>query len=142
MLLRATALALATAGAVGMVFADTPPAGAGPMKECSAHYQAAGKASPSTHGKANVANVRRPPSEIRLGMGDVVSITIFEAAAGGLFIPSDAGARPGNFVTLPNQIVDSKGNVTVPYAGTIRAAGRTPSELQQAIIDALRDSPR
>src|SRR6266487_6716714 len=94
--------------------------------------------------RANAANVltpRRPP-KIRLGIGDVVSITIFEAAAGGLFIPSEAGARPGNFVTLPNQIVDSKGNITVPYAGTIRAAGRTPSEIQQAIIDALRDSPR
>jgi len=33
--------------------------------------------------------------------------------------------------------VDSDGNITVPYAGTIRAAGRTPLEVQQAIIDAL-----
>jgi polysaccharide export outer membrane protein len=72
----------------------------------------------------------------------VVSVTIFEAAAGGLFVPSEASARPGNFVTLPNQIVDSKGNITVPYAGAIRAAGRTPSEVQQAIIEALRASPR
>jgi polysaccharide biosynthesis/export protein len=38
-----------------------------------------------------------------------VSVTIFEPA-GGLFVPSDAGARPGNFVTLPNQIVDANGN--------------------------------
>jgi polysaccharide export outer membrane protein len=49
----------------------------------------------------------------------VVSVTIFEAEAGGLFVPSEAGARPGNFVTLPEQIVDSNGNITVPYAGTI-----------------------
>jgi polysaccharide biosynthesis/export protein len=39
---------------------------------------------------------RRVPSEIRFGVGDVVSVTIFEAAAGGLFIPSEAGVRPGN----------------------------------------------
>ena len=60
-----------------------------------------------------------------------------EAEAGGLFLPSEAGARPGNFVTLPDQMVDSDGNITVPYAGTIRAAGRTPLEVQQAIIEAL-----
>jgi polysaccharide export outer membrane protein len=33
-----------------------------------------------------------------IGVGDIVSVTLFEAAAGGLFIPNDAGARPGNFV--------------------------------------------
>ena len=30
----------------------------------------------------------RPPPEITFGIGDVVSVTVFEAAAGGLFIPS------------------------------------------------------
>src|SRR5882672_10738087 len=29
--------------------------------------------------------------ELRLGIGDLVNITIFEAAAGGLFIPAEAG---------------------------------------------------
>lgn len=82
---------------------------------------------------------RRPPSEIRFGIGDVVSVTIFEAAAGGLFIPSEAGVRPGNFIALPNQSVDSQGNISVPYAGPIRARGRTPVEVQQAIADALKN---
>ena len=36
---------------------------------------------------------RRGPAEIRFGIGDTVSVTIFEAAAGGLFIPVDAGVR-------------------------------------------------
>jgi polysaccharide biosynthesis/export protein len=87
----------------------------------------------------NVFIDRRPPREITFGIGDVVSVTIFEAAAGGLFIPIEAGVRPGNFVNLPNQNVDSKGNISVPYAGAIRAAGRTPSEVQQSIVDALRN---
>jgi polysaccharide biosynthesis/export protein len=82
---------------------------------------------------------RQPPREIRFGIGDVVSVTIFEAAAGGLFIPVEAGVRPGNFIALPNQSVDSKGNISVPYAGTIRAKGRTPVEVQQAITDALKN---
>src|SRR5712671_6756442 len=66
---------------------------------------------------------RRPPQSIKFGIGDVVSVSIFEAAAGGLFIPIEAGVRPGNFVALPNQNVDSRGNISVPYAGAIRAAG-------------------
>jgi polysaccharide biosynthesis/export protein len=82
---------------------------------------------------------RRVPGEIRFGIGDIVGVTIFEAAAGGLFIPSEAGVRPGNFITLPNQQVDSSGNISVPYAGAIRAKGRTPAEVQQAIIDAVKN---
>ena len=82
---------------------------------------------------------RRPSREIRFGVGDVVSVTIFEAAAGGLFIPIEAGVRPGNFVTLPNQNVDSKGNISVPYAGAIRAAGLTPPEVQRSIVTALNN---
>jgi polysaccharide export outer membrane protein len=80
---------------------------------------------------------RRPPRQIKFGIGDTVSVTIFEATAGGLFIPAEAGVRPGNFVNLPNQNVDVNGNISVPYAGTIRAAGRTPVEVQQSIVDAL-----
>jgi polysaccharide biosynthesis/export protein len=79
------------------------------------------------------------PAEIRFGIGDVVSVTIFEAAAGGLFIPLEASVRPGNFVTLPNQNVDTNGNISVPYAGAIRAQGRTPPEVQQEIVDRLKN---
>jgi len=108
------------------------------MHQRCVRYEAAPKAGCG----ANTSSVRRPPPwRITLGIGDVVSVTIFEPP-GGLLVPSDAGARPGNFVTLPNQIVDSNGNITVPYAGTIRAAGRTPSEVQQAINEALRALPR
>lgn len=82
---------------------------------------------------------RRPPPEIRFGIGDVVSVTIFEAAAGGLFIPSEAGVRPGNFVTLPNQPIDTKGMISVPYAGLVPAAGKTPSEVDQEIVNRIKD---
>ncbi|HVT28120.1 MAG TPA: polysaccharide biosynthesis/export family protein [Lacipirellulaceae bacterium] len=82
---------------------------------------------------------RRPAKEIRFGIGDIVSVTIFEAQPGGLFIPAEAGVRPGNFVTIPNQAVDAKGNISIPYAGAIRARGRTQIELQDAIVAALKD---
>src|SRR6185312_103672 len=82
---------------------------------------------------------RGPAPEILVGIGDTVSVTLFEAQAGGLFIPADAGSRPGNFVTLPNQTVDTKGYITVPYAGQIKALGRPTPEIQQEIVNKLKD---
>lgn len=82
---------------------------------------------------------RAPPKAFRFGIGDIVSVTVFEAAAGGLFIPAEAGVRPGNYVVIPNQAVDDHGNITVPYAGPIKANGRTPAEVQRAIVEALKN---
>lgn len=81
----------------------------------------------------------RPPPEIVFGIGDVVGVTIFEAAAGGLFIPSEAGVRPGNFVNLPNQPIDTGGFISVPYAGLVPAAGKTPSEVEREIVNRIKD---
>lgn len=80
----------------------------------------------------------RPAAEIRFGLGDILSITIFETQAGGLFIPADSGARPGNYVTLPQQQVGRSGMVTIPFAGELKAAGRTAGELERAIASRLR----
>jgi polysaccharide biosynthesis/export protein len=82
---------------------------------------------------------RRPPPELTFGIGDVVSVTIFEAAAGGLFIPAEAGVRPGNFITLPNQPIDTHGHITVPYAGLVPAAGKTPSQVDKEIVDRIKN---
>jgi len=81
----------------------------------------------------------RPPPKIKFGIGDVVAVTIFEAAAGGLYIPAEAGVRPGNFVTLPIQPIDSKGLISVPYAGRVQAAGKTPLQVEQEIIAKIKD---
>lgn len=77
--------------------------------------------------------------EIRLGIGDVVQLTVFESRAGGLFIPDDAGARPGNFVVLPPQQISRAGTITVPYAGKIKAAGVTTDALENTIVRLLQD---
>lgn len=83
---------------------------------------------------------RRPSPDIRLGVGDSVSITIFEAAPGGLFTPATtAGARPGNFVEIPQQQIDRRGTVSVPFAGEVPAAGRTQADVQRDIEARLRN---
>lgn len=82
----------------------------------------------------------KPPAP-RIGVGDAVSVTIWEAAAGGLF----GAAKPGEAVTgatsvtLPMQFVGQDGAISVPYAGRIRVAGRTPSEVQQLVVQGLAD---
>jgi polysaccharide export outer membrane protein len=77
-------------------------------------------------------------ADVRIGAGDMLGITIFEASAGGLFIPQEAGSRAGNFVTIPNQQVDGGGNITVPYAGTLRVLGRTAADVSRMITDKLK----
>jgi polysaccharide biosynthesis/export protein len=74
---------------------------------------------------------------IRIGVGDVVQVAIFESSSGGLFIPSEAGVRPGNFVSLPPQEVDRNGTITVPYAGQVSVVGRTVPDVQKDIESRL-----
>jgi len=90
-------------------------------------------------GLAGAFTDRRPSANITFGIGDVVSVTVFEAAAGGLFIPLEAGVRPGNFVTLPDQMVDSNGNITIPFAGLIKTAGRTSVQVQDDIVNKIKN---
>ncbi|PZM15562.1 polysaccharide biosynthesis/export family protein [Rhizobium tubonense] len=82
---------------------------------------------------------RGSPHDVPLGYGDVVQVAIFEAQSGGLFIPTDAGSRPGNYVTLPNQTIDRGGTISIPYAGQIRAVGRTKEQVESDIVEKLKN---
>jgi polysaccharide biosynthesis/export protein len=80
---------------------------------------------------------RGGPPNIVLGVGDVVQVSVFEAQAGGLFIPADAGSRPGNYITLPNQTIGRDGSLSVPYAGKVVAANRPIEAVQVDIAQRL-----
>ena len=78
-----------------------------------------------------------PPQQI--GIGDQLAINIFEAGtAGQLFSGAPNATDASRTTTLPLQTVDRDGKVSVPYAGRVQAAGRTPDEVSQAIIGALQ----
>jgi polysaccharide export outer membrane protein len=79
-------------------------------------------------------------ADIRIGVGDTVVVTIYEAASGGLF-SGEAGSlgSASKSVSLPPQPVARNGMVSVPYVGQVRAAGLTPVELQATIEAGLRD---
>jgi polysaccharide export outer membrane protein len=78
-----------------------------------------------------------------IGAGDTLQVTIFEAppavlfGAGALDTGSLAAGGPQRASTLPVLQVSSAGTIDVPFAGTIRAAGRTPEEVSRAIIGRL-----
>jgi polysaccharide export outer membrane protein len=80
---------------------------------------------------------RTAPSQGPIAVGDVLSVTVFEASAGGLFLPSEAGSRNGNFVTMPNQQVDASGILETPYAGALSVVGKTPQQVGKEIAARL-----
>jgi polysaccharide export outer membrane protein len=79
---------------------------------------------------------RRGTPDIRIGVGDVVSLAIFEAESGGLFTPKGNSSQ-GNFVRIPDQEVDRAGDIKVPFLGEVKVAGRNPSEVERDIESAL-----
>lgn len=80
----------------------------------------------------------RGPARV-VGVGDAISVTIYEASSGGLFSSSKSDGAVGgsNAVTVPLQRVDHRGYVSIPYAGRIRAAGRRPEEIGKRIEKVL-----
>jgi polysaccharide biosynthesis/export protein len=70
---------------------------------------------------------------VRVGSGDVLQVSIFEASTGGLFLPSSGAVVSGNFVKLPLQTVGRDGTITVPYAGSVRVAGKVPHAIERVI---------
>lgn len=89
---------------------------------------------------ANTFGMGNGAPTITLGVGDTVSVTIYEAASGGLF-SGDTGTLGGasKSVNLPPQPIARSGTLSVPYVGQVRAAGLTPVEVQRAIEAALKD---
>lgn len=72
------------------------------------------------------------PSVDTIHSGDILAITIWENVDNGVF--ATQGQR---VTTLPALRVDQLGNIFVPYAGTIRANGRTGDDLRQDITRQL-----
>lgn len=81
----------------------------------------------------------RGPVEQRIGVGDTVQVTVFEAAGGGLFSQTVVGANsPGSHsAVIPPQVVARDGSITVPYAGRVRVVGQTPPQVEATVVERL-----
>lgn len=81
----------------------------------------------------------RAAVEQRIGVGDTIEVTIFEAAAGGLFSqPVSSDQSTGSHsAQLPPQVVQRDGSITVPYAGRVNVVGQTTPEVEKTIVARL-----
>lgn len=80
-----------------------------------------------------------------IGQGDVLDIAIWEAPPATLFGSSGSDLRLGSTSSgslsrgtpLPEQMVDSNGEIVIPFVGQVQAAGRTPQEIARTIASRL-----
>jgi polysaccharide export outer membrane protein len=81
----------------------------------------------------------RGPADQRIGVGDSLQVTIWEAAGGGLFSgPANDVRSPGSHSAhIDEQMVARDGAITVPYAGRIKVTGRTAPEVEHIIVERL-----
>jgi len=82
----------------------------------------------------------RPP-QAKIGVGDSVVVSIWEAAGGGLFGASATGGVSvgSRSVTIPEQVVGQDAAISVPFAGRIPLAGRLPLEVRKTIEERLAE---
>ena len=82
---------------------------------------------------------RRPSVQPVIGVGDAVTVTIWEAGSGGLFsAPMMGGLSTGSkSSSIPEQIVARDGTISVPYAGRIKVAGKRAPDVQAQIEQEL-----
>lgn len=76
-----------------------------------------------------------------IGAGDALEVNIWEAPPATLF---GEGMRDGRApstahgTTLPEQVVDGEGRISVPFLGHIHVAGSTAAEVEDRIVAALK----
>ena len=80
-----------------------------------------------------------------VGAGDVLDVNIWEASPALLFggsaltaLPT-AGASSAKASTFPDQVVNVDGNISIPFAGSIKAAGKSTQAIAQDITAALKN---
>lgn len=81
----------------------------------------------------------RQLGDYKIGIGDGIVVTLWEAGSGGLFsAPMLNGVSTGSRSTIvPEQQVGRDGSITIPYAGRIQVKGKTTAEVEQIVVKGL-----
>ncbi|MCA8154884.1 polysaccharide biosynthesis/export family protein [Burkholderia contaminans] len=78
----------------------------------------------------------------QLGVGDTIEVSIWEAPPATLFgaaqTDTKTSAGGARATVLPDQMIDGDGDISVPFIGVVKAAGRTPTQLQREIMGRLK----
>jgi len=82
-----------------------------------------------------------PPKYV-VGPGDVLEVSVWEAPPAALFgvamVDPRAGLTSARQTTLPEQIVNADGVISVPFAGTVPVAGKTPQQIEADLVMRLK----
>ena len=82
------------------------------------------------------------PAGFVVGAGDVLEISIWEAPPASLFgtavLDPRTGASTARVTALPEQMVNSAGQINVPFAGAVQAAGRSPQQIEADVVQLLK----
>ncbi|WFF38731.1 polysaccharide export protein [Moraxella nasibovis] len=75
----------------------------------------------------------------RISAGDVVDVSIWEAPPALLFGTANdiSGLTGSKEVKLPEQMVDARGQISIPFVGKLVVMGKTPQEVQDMIVRGL-----
>lgn len=79
-----------------------------------------------------------------IGPGDILEVNIWEASPAMLFGSSSSAslsivnASSSKATTLPDQMVNLDGTISIPFAGTIKASGKTTQAIAKEITTALQ----
>ncbi|MFT4047394.1 MAG: polysaccharide biosynthesis/export family protein [Solimonas sp.] len=79
------------------------------------------------------ANPANPPSEYRIGSGDVLQIVVWDH----MELTNPFGAVTRDPVSA-GQLVAADGTLSFPYAGVLDVAGKTVQEIRDALVDRLK----
>lgn len=85
----------------------------------------------------------KPVRPYTVGPGDVIEVSVWEAPPAVLFGASITDSRGGmnsSRVTIfQDQMVSSDGRINIPFAGSISVSGKTPQEIEAAVLNRLKD---
>ncbi len=78
----------------------------------------------------------------RVGAGDVLEVSIWEAPPATLFgatvLDPRMGAATTRVTTFPEQMVAHEGTINIPFAGMVPAAGKSPQQVEAEIARRLQ----
>ena len=96
-----------------------------------------------THRKQRLFSESLTPaieSGYRVGAGDVIEVSIWEAPPATLFSSSSIDPRAQSStraVTLSDLLVDNEGTIRIPFAGRVQASGQTLGAIEAEIVKRL-----
>lgn len=79
------------------------------------------------------------PTTGRIGIGDMVEVSLWETPPAVLFSTSGIqSSSSGKELSLPEQMVDTRGSISIPFVGSLSVQGKIPAQVEREIVARLK----